>query len=96
MPLEVGNALIKSLEDKVGKLEQKSLRECSVGALVRAMEELNVNRMWLQEEEEFRDWETKPEQVEELMIGEVEYEVRSPLSYFFFRLWLHVLWLLAF
>lgn len=80
MPLELGHGLIKSLEDKVRELEQKSLRECSVGALVRAMEELNVNRMWLQDEEELRDWETKLEQVEELMIGEVEYEVRSPLS----------------
>ncbi|KAL1971390.1 hypothetical protein VTN77DRAFT_343 [Rasamsonia byssochlamydoides] len=74
MPLELGNGLIKSLEDKVGELEQKSLRECSVGALIRALDELGMNRMWLQEEEELRDWDKKPEQVDELMIGDTEYE----------------------
>lgn len=36
--------------------------------------------MWLQEEPELANWETKPEQVEELMIGDTEYEVRLNLS----------------
>jgi hypothetical protein len=31
--------------------------------------------MWIQEEPELTGWETRPEQVEEVMIGDVEYEV---------------------
>lgn len=34
-----------------------------------------MNTMWIQEDTEFQDWENKPEQVEELMIGDTEYEV---------------------
>lgn len=41
------------------------------------MKDCNVNTMWIQEEEELEGWSTKPEQVEELMIGDTEYEVRS-------------------
>jgi hypothetical protein len=35
--------------------------------------------MWIQEEPDLADWEKKPEQVEELMIGDTEYEVRCHL-----------------
>jgi hypothetical protein len=80
MPVEVGKPMLTTLEKKVEQLEQKSLRECSVGTLVQAMEDLGLSRMWLQEDEELRDWETKPVQVEGLMIGDTEYEVRSPHS----------------
>jgi hypothetical protein len=34
-----------------------------------------MNTMWIQEEPELTGWETRPEQVEEVMIGDVEYEV---------------------
>jgi hypothetical protein len=33
--------------------------------------------MWIQEEPDLAGWETKPEQVEELMIGDTEYEVST-------------------
>jgi len=39
--------------------------------------------MWIQEEPELADWETRPELVEELLIGDTEYEVyRHLLCYF--------------
>ncbi|PWY68409.1 catalytic protein [Aspergillus heteromorphus CBS 117.55] len=74
LPLERGQGLIQALETKVQELGQPSLRQASVPALIRALEECKVNTMWIQEEEEFRDWETKPELVEEVMIGDTEYE----------------------
>lgn len=78
--MERGDGLIKTLEAKVQELGQPSLRESSVEVLIQALEECKVNTMWLQEEPELANWETKPEQVEELMIGDTEYEVRLNLS----------------
>lgn len=73
--MERGDGLIKTLEAKVQELGQPSLRESSVEVLIQALEGCKVNTMWLQEEPELANWETKPEQVEELMIGDTEYEV---------------------
>lgn len=75
LPVEKGDGLIKVLEAKVRKLGQPSLRQSSVSVLVQTLRECNVNTMWIQEEPELAGWETKPEQVEELMIGDTEYEV---------------------
>jgi hypothetical protein len=69
--------LIKALEAKVQELGQASLRESSVPVLIQALKDCNVNTMWIQEEPELENWETKEEQVDELMIGDTEYEVRS-------------------
>lgn len=74
LPVEKGDGLVKGLEAKVQELGQTSLRESSVTVLVQALRECNVNTMWIQEEPELSDWETKTEQVEEVMIGDVEYE----------------------
>lgn len=67
--------MIKALEAKVQGLGQSSLREASASTLVRALEECNVNAMWLQEEPELQNWESKQGQVEEVMIGDTEFEV---------------------
>ncbi|CAI7592893.1 unnamed protein product [Penicillium palitans] len=74
LPVEKGDGLIKGLEAKVQELGQTSLRESSVTVLVQALRECNVNTMWIQGEPELSDWETKTEQVEEVMIGDVGYE----------------------
>ncbi|KAB8263272.1 Alpha/Beta hydrolase protein [Aspergillus pseudonomiae] len=74
LPVERGNGLIEVLQTKVQELGQPSLREASVSALIQALKECNVNTMWIQEEPELENWETKPEQVGELMIGDTEYE----------------------
>lgn len=75
LPLEKGDGLIKALESKVQELGQASLRQSSVPVLIQALDECNVNTMWIQEEPELEGWETRPEQVDEVMIGDVEYEV---------------------
>lgn len=78
--MERGNGLIKILEAKVRELGQSSLRTASVPSLIQALKECNVNTMWIQEEPELADWETRMEQVDELMIGDTEYEVRATPS----------------
>lgn len=75
MPVEKGDALIKTLETKVRGLGQPSLREASVPVLIQALEECNVNTMWLQDEPELQNWENRLELVDELMIGDTEFEV---------------------
>lgn len=51
------------------------MRSSSVPVLLQALEECKVNTLWIQEEEDLQNWENKPEQVDELMIGDTEYEV---------------------
>lgn len=67
--------MIKTLESKVQELGQISLRDSSVPILLQALQECNINTMWIQEEPELDDWETKPEQADEIMIGDTEFEV---------------------
>lgn len=78
LPVERGNGLIKTLEAKVQELGQSSLRTAPVPVLIQALKECNVNTMWIQEESELENWESRLEQVDELMIGDTEYEV-SPV-----------------
>jgi hypothetical protein len=79
LPVERGNGLIKVLEAKVQELGQPSLRESSVAVLIQALKDCNVNTMWIQEEPELENWENKEEQVDEIMIGDTEYEVRTKI-----------------
>lgn len=81
LPVEKGEGLIKALEAKVGELGQTSLRDSAVTVLIQALKECNVNTMWIQEEPELTGWETRPEQVEEVMIGDVEYEVSKASAF---------------
>ncbi|OJK04346.1 hypothetical protein ASPACDRAFT_20809 [Aspergillus aculeatus ATCC 16872] len=74
LPLEKGQGLIATLEAKVKDLGQPSLRHASVAAIVQAIEECKMNSFWLQEDESFDGWEATPELVEEVMIGDTEYE----------------------
>ena len=66
--------MIKALEAKVQELGQPSLRESTVPVLIQALKECKINTMWIQEEPELENWESKEEQVDELMIGDTEYE----------------------
>ena len=67
--------MVNTLEAKVKELGQSSLREATVPILIQALGECNVNSMFLQEDSELQDWESRPEHVEEIMIGDTEYEV---------------------
>lgn len=68
--------MLMTLENRAQTLEGKSLRDCSPNTVKQILEENNVTRVWLQEDEELKGWGTDPEQVEELMIGDTEFEVR--------------------
>lgn len=80
LPVERGDGLVKTLEAKVRELGQSSLRESPAPVLLQALRECNVNTMWIQEDAEFDDWEKKLEQVDEVMIGDTEYEVSQLAS----------------
>ena len=73
--------MINTLESKVKELGQLCLRDASIPILIQALGECNINSMFLQEDSELQDWESRPEMVEELMIGDTEYEVCMFLSY---------------
>jgi carboxylesterase type B len=85
LPVERGDGLIKALEAKVQQAGQSSLREASVASLLKALKESNVNTMWIQEDEELQGWETRMEQVDEIMIGDTEYEVSSGFPSYLLR-----------
>ncbi|EYE92028.1 putative carboxylesterase [Aspergillus ruber CBS 135680] len=74
MPAARGKWMVNTLEAKVKELGQSSLREATVPILIQALGECNVNSMFLQEDSELQDWESRPEHVEEVMIGDTEYE----------------------
>lgn len=83
MPHQLGKGMLEACEAKAQQLEGKSLRECSKEVFKRILVEQNVNRSWLQEEEALANWETKPENAEELMIGDTELEVMALSCYLF-------------
>jgi hypothetical protein len=80
LPRDFGKQMLETLNDRAQTLERKSLRECSQESLKQILEENNITRMWLQEDLELHGWGTEPEQVEELLIGDTEFEVNCPFS----------------
>ncbi|KAL5340270.1 Alpha/Beta hydrolase protein [Aspergillus crustosus] len=74
LPVARGDGLIKALEANVQQRGQSSLKDASVPSLLQALKVINVNTMWIQEDEELAGWETRAEQVDEIMIGDTEYE----------------------
>jgi hypothetical protein len=80
LPHDFGKGMLTTLEERAQTLEGKSLRECSIKTFKQILEENNVTRMWLQEDAELDDWGTDTELVEELLIGDTEFEVSRPFS----------------
>lgn len=75
MPHQLGKGILQTCEARAQELEGKPLRECSQKMFKQILTENNLSRCWMQEEDVLADWENKQEQVEELMIGETEFEV---------------------
>lgn len=75
MPHSLGKGLLEVCEVRAQELEGKSLRDCSQKTFKQILTENNISRCWMQEEDVLADWETKAEQVEELVIGDTEFEV---------------------
>ncbi|EED13170.1 carboxylesterase, putative [Talaromyces stipitatus ATCC 10500] len=74
MPVQLGKGLLEICESRVQELEGKSLRECSQKVFKQMLTENNLSRCWMQEEDVLANWENMPERVDEVMIGETEFE----------------------
>lgn len=75
MAHSLGKGILQACELRAQELEGKSLRDCSQKIFKQILTENNLSRCWMQEENILANWETKAEQVEELMIGDTEFEV---------------------
>lgn len=43
--------------------------------LLQQLQDENINSLWLQEEDDLNGWQDRGNYIEELLIGDVEYEV---------------------
>lgn len=75
LPREFGKGMLEQLQKRAQELEGKPIRECSQAVLKQLLMELNISRIWLQEEDALRDWQSRPLQTKELMLGDTEFEV---------------------
>lgn len=80
LPVERGKPMIKALADKIQERDHVSLAEAPVEVLLRQLKENNINTMWIQEEPDLENWEQRVNDVPELLIGDVEFEVRITAS----------------
>jgi hypothetical protein len=64
--------LAKTIQKETGY----TLKDAPVELLLKRLEKDGVGAMWLQATDGLEGWNSKPETVEELMIGDCEYDVR--------------------
>ncbi|KAI9822437.1 MAG: hypothetical protein M1827_000156 [Pycnora praestabilis] len=74
LPLVRGQSLVDNLSKRVEESEKASLRDAPATSLVHHLNEMGIKSMWLQAEPGLADWDKKAENIEELIIGDVEYE----------------------
>lgn len=82
-PLAHEATIVGPIEAKLASVGS-SLRTASATEIIKALTELNIVSMWLQQdpnEPELNDW-TRPGLVQGLLIGDVEYEVRAKKNLF--------------
>jgi hypothetical protein len=80
LPRERGQAFVEAMIGRLGLSAAEDLRSVSVEALLKDMTDNNVTSLWLQEEPALENWENAEENVQEIMIGDVEYEVREAID----------------
>ncbi|OBT53622.1 hypothetical protein VE04_05340 [Pseudogymnoascus sp. 24MN13] len=73
-PLEKGTSLISSLSASLLERHNVSLSEAPVPILLQSLLENNINPFWIQQEPDLLGWEGRVNDVQELLIGDVEYE----------------------
>lgn len=73
--------MIDGLAKKVKENDGRSLKEAPVGSLLKCIEESGIVSVWLQAADGLESWGKKTEDVEELIIGDCEYEVCIKLSH---------------
>lgn len=54
------------------------MHSASADSVVKALENLAVTSMWLQQDSDLEGWEDRTEQVDALLVSDVEYEVSHP------------------
>ncbi|KAL1972989.1 hypothetical protein VTN31DRAFT_6531 [Thermomyces dupontii] len=74
LPRDFGKGMLEQLQKRAQELEGKSIRDCSKAVLKQLLNEFNLSRIWLQDEEALRDWQSRPLQARELMLGDTEFE----------------------
>lgn len=77
LPLSRGQATVEALENKLKEAGHGSLQDAPVNEILKAQAALTLNSLWLQDDLELSDWENKTGNAQELLVGDVEYEVRT-------------------
>jgi len=73
-PYERGDGLIATLSQKLQETHNVSLKEAPVPVLLKLLADSNINTLWIQQEPDIAGWETRLTAVDELLIGDCEYE----------------------
>jgi carboxylesterase type B len=74
LPYARGDTLLEALSKKLEENHHSSLREAPVPAVLQVLKDQKVNTLWIQEERDLVGWQDRMNDVEELLIGDVEYE----------------------
>lgn len=74
-PAERGQGIINGLAQNIQAKYQVSLSEAPIEVLLRQQRDDNINTLFIQEEPDLLGWENRATKVQELLIGDVEYEV---------------------
>lgn len=74
LPLSLGDALVKTIAGDVHESDGLSLKDAPVASLLQALKNRKVNSMWMQSEPALDNWMHSREGVQDLLIGDVEYE----------------------
>jgi hypothetical protein len=85
LPLERGKGLIDPLTKKTRERDGCELKDAPVEVLLRHQRESGIASVWLQAADGLEDWGSRMEGVQELMIGDCEYEVLLPSFYMLFK-----------
>lgn len=78
-PRHVAESLIQKMTDAVAALGGKDLRSAPVSTLLKAVQDVMGQASFvLQQEDCLAQWESRPGTFERIMMGDTQYEVRTP------------------
>ncbi|OBT71606.1 hypothetical protein VF21_09529 [Pseudogymnoascus sp. 05NY08] len=73
-PLEKGTSVISSLSANLLAKHHVSLSEAPVSLLLQQLKDDNINPLWIQQEPDLLRWQERLGDIQDLLIGDVEYE----------------------
>ena len=77
LPDARGLDLVQKIETQLKHSGLGTLHSASASDLIATLTEMHINSMWLQVTPELENWEDKTGQAEEILVGDVDYEVSS-------------------